>query len=320
MTHPRIAVLCGGVGAARLLRALIRVVDPTTVSAIVNVADDIVLHGLSVSPDLDTVTYTLADAIDPDRGWGLYGETWRAMESISRYGDGTSDWFSLGDQDLATHMYRSGRLALGASLTEVTAEIATAWDVGVHVLPVTNDRVSTWVTLADSGTEIPFQEYFVGHRHSVAISAVRFDGIAAARISADCAAAIADAEIIIVAPSNPIVSIAPVISIPGVVEALDASPAPVVAVSPIIAGAALKGPAASMLHQLGHEPSVVGVARLWRDIADILLIDETDASAAGEVASQGLVPFVTDTIMATPQRGERLARAILSASRLVSNS
>ncbi len=310
----RITVICGGVGAARFLRSLIRVVDPASITAIINVADDMVLHGLSISPDIDTVTYTLADAIDPDRGWGLREETWRAMEALRRYGDG--DWFSLGDQDLATHLHRTARLADGATLTEVTAEIATAWDIDVTLLPVSNDRISTHVTRADTNEELSFQEYFVGQQHGVPISSVRFDGIDAATISADADTAIRTADIVVVAPSNPIVSIGPVLAVPGVHDALAATNAPCVAISPIIGGEALKGPAANMLAELGHSPTAVGVAELWSDLVDVMLIDDADAALSQGVAATGVVPYVTDTIMASPERSARLATSTLSAAQL----
>lgn len=311
---PKITVICGGVGAARFLRSLIRVVDPALVTAVINVADDMVLHGLSISPDIDTVTYTLADAIDPERGWGLREETWRAMEAIRRYGDG--DWFGLGDQDLATHLHRSGRLANGATLTEVTNEIAEAWDIGVTLLPVSNDSISTQVTRADTGEEISFQEYFVGERHGVPISSVRFDGIDSASITEEADHAIRAADAIIIAPSNPIVSIGPVLAVPGVHDALTASSAPRIAISPIIGGQALKGPAANMLAELGHSPTAVGVAQLWSDLVDVLLIDDEDAALSLAVAANGVTPYVTDTIMATPERGARLAASTLSAAQL----
>jgi LPPG:FO 2-phospho-L-lactate transferase len=312
--EPNIAVICGGVGAARFLRGLIRVVDPANVSAIINVADDMVLHGLSISPDIDTITYTLADAIDPERGWGLRDETWRAMESLGRYGDRA--WFSLGDQDIATHLQRTARLAEGASLTEVTAEIAAAWDVGVRLLPVTNDPVSTQVTRADTGEEISFQEYFVGTQHGVPISNVRFAGIENAVVTSAVERTIRSADVVIVAPSNPIVSIAPVLEIPGVRAALRERRGACVAISPIVGGEALKGPAANMLHELGHDATAAGVADLWKDDIDVLLLDDVDAHHSQAVAAHGVIPYVTDTIMASPERSGALARATLSASEL----
>lgn len=311
---PRIAVICGGVGAARFLRALTSVVDPHQVTAIINVADDMVLHGLSISPDIDTVTYTLAEAIDPDRGWGLRNETWRAMEALGRYGD--RNWFNLGDQDLATHLQRTARLAEGASLTEVTGEIARSWGVDVTMLPVTNDRVSTWVTRADTQQEISFQEYFVGEQHGVPISQVRFDNIGHTSATPEVLTALEMADTIVIAPSNPLVSIAPVVDVPGVRAAIANSAAPTVAISPIVGGEALKGPAARMLAELGHDPTATGVARLWAGLTDVLLIDDEDAARSRAIASLGVVPYVTDTIMDGARRSAALARSALSAATL----
>ena len=312
--RPTIAVISGGVGAARFLRGLIDVTEATNVTAVVNIADDMVLHGLSISPDIDTVTYTLADAIDPERGWGLRNETWSAMDALGRYGE--RNWFSLGDQDLATHMERSARLGEGETLTEVSAAIARAWDIDVAVLPVTNDRVSTFVTRSDTGEEITFQEYFVGLQHAVPVSSVRFDNIDNAHATPEVTAAITNADIVVIAPSNPIVSIAPVFGVGGVLDALHNRRGPSIAISPIVGGQALKGPAAHMLDQLGHDANAAGVAELWSDVIDMLLIDDIDAGLAPAVAAHGVTPYVTDTIMATPQRRARLARTVLAAARL----
>ncbi len=309
-----ITVVSGGVGAARFLRGLRHVVPAASVTAVVNVADDMTLHGLYICPDLDTVTYTLADEIDPDRGWGLRDETWNAMATISRFGDG--DWFSLGDRDLGTHLHRTQRLSEGASLTEVTAELGRGWGVEITLLPVTDDRVSTHVTLADDDREIGFQEYFVGRRHDVAISGVRFDGVDAATATPEVVDALETADLVIVAPSNPIVSIAPVLAVPGVSETLASRVRPTVAVSPIVGGRALKGPAARMLSELGHEPSAVGVARILAGVADQLVIDDVDAELARPVAAAGVTPFVTNTIMADPTTAAALASATIAAGRL----
>lgn len=315
MTDMTIAVICGGVGAARFLRGLTRIVDPSAVSAIINVADDMVLHGLHVSPDIDTVTYTLADAIDPERGWGLRDETWRAMEAMGRFGD--RNWFSLGDQDLATHLQRTARMAEGASLTEVTSELARAWGIGVTLLPATNDPVSTIVTRADTGTELSFQEYFVGEQHDVPISAVRFDGIERSTASPEVVNAITAADLIVIAPSNPIVSIAPVLDVPGIREALDTRKGACIAISPIVGGAALKGPADRMLRELGRRADALGVAEIWQEYIDVLVIDDVDAPHSRSIANLGVIPYVADTIMATPERSAGLARAVLAAAALI---
>lgn len=314
----KITVLSGGVGAARFLRGLIDIVPDASISAIVNVADDVSLHGLWVSPDLDTVMYTLADAIDQDRGWGLRDETWQAMESLGRYG--TRNWFSLGDRDLATHLERTAMLSEGADLTEVTTALRKAWGVAVNILPVTNDAVSTKVTLADNNEEISFQEYFVGRQHDVPIESVRFDGIDAAHATEQALDALHSADVVIIAPSNPIVSIAPVLGVPGVLEALQASSATRVAISPIVAGEALKGPAAAMLKELGHDSDAVGVAQMWADVIDVLLIDDRDAALASRVAAHHVVPYVTDTVMANPTRRRSVARSALSAANLRINN
>ncbi|MEL7207158.1 MAG: 2-phospho-L-lactate transferase, partial [Actinomycetota bacterium] len=233
-----VAVLCGGVGAAKLLNGLQRVLPPEELVAIGNVADDLELHGLHVSPDLDTITYTTSGAVSTERGWGLEGETWQAMDALGRYGEGPGgrlDWFSLGDRDLGTHLYRTHRLRQGATLSEVTAEITAAWGLGFRLLPVTDDRLRTLVTTVDEG-EITFQEYFVKRQHSVAVTAVRFDGADAARPAPGVLDALRTAERIIVAPSNPVVSIDPLLAVPGVRAAVAERRADVVGVSPIVGG------------------------------------------------------------------------------------
>lgn len=297
-----------------MLRGLVEVVPPGELVAVVNTGDDSEFHGLHVSPDIDTVTYTVSGNIDPERGWGLVDESWRAMENLGRYAPhGAVTWFNLGDRDLATHLWRTGRLRAGATLSEVTADLATAWGLGLRVLPMTDDPVATMVDTPDG--ELAFQEYFVARRHDVAVRGVRFDGIEAARPAPGVLEAIAAADAIVVCPSNPIVSIGPVLAVAGVRDALRARRDRVVAVSPIVAGAALKGPADRMLHDLGHESSVVGVARLYRDIASVLVIDEADAAAADAVVAEGVRCVVTDTIMAKPGVAASLSRAALEAVR-----
>lgn len=308
MSH---AVLAGGVGAARYLTGALEAFDPTTVTGIVNVADDVVLHGLHVSPDLDTCTYTLAGAIDPERGWGLVDETWQAMAELGRYGG--ENWFSLGDRDLGTHLYRTARMHAGATLTEVTAEITAAWDLGCRLLPVTDDRVETRVELTD-GREIGFQEYFVGMQHSVEVAGVRFAGADEASLSAQVEAAVRDADALVIAPSNPIVSIGPLLAVPGLQALVEARRDRNVAVSPIIGGAALKGPADRMLRELGEESSVVGVARCYRDLAATLVIDDVDRDLASAVEAAGMRAVVMPTIMKEPGVAAALARACHDAA------
>ncbi|MCD9623340.1 2-phospho-L-lactate transferase [Rhabdothermincola salaria] len=320
-----ITVIAGGVGAARLLAGLVRVVDPAEVVAVVNVGDDLELHGLRICPDLDTITYTLADAVDPDRGWGLRDESWQAMEMVGRYGG--ESWFGLGDRDLGTHLYRTQRLAEGADLVAVTEEITRAWGLALRLLPVTTDRLRTMVTLGQddapgpdspgltAGTEVGFQEYFVQRRHAVPVAAVRVDGADLARPAPGVLEAIADADVVVVAPSNPIVSIAPVLAVPGVRRALVARRDDVVAVSPIVAGAALKGPADRLMTELGHEASVVGVARLYAPFAATLVVDEADLDAANIIEAEGIRPVVAPTVMRTPQIAAELGRVVIDAGR-----
>ncbi|HVM67557.1 MAG TPA: 2-phospho-L-lactate transferase [Acidimicrobiales bacterium] len=313
-----ITVLAGGVGAARFLVGLTAVVDAADVTAIVNTGDDVELHGLWVSPDLDTVTYTLAGAINPETGWGLVGETWEALGALRRYeavrpagsrAGGT--WFGLGDRDLATHLYRTARRREGAPLSTVTGEIAHAWGLGVRLVPMSDDPVPTMVTVDDG--EIGFQDYFVGRRHDVPVHAVRFDGAERARPAPGVLEAIRDADVVVISPSNPLVSIAPIRAVPGIEAALRARRDHVVAVSPIIAGAALKGPADHMLTELGHDSSVVGIARIYAPVASTLVIDDADAGRAAEVEAAGVACVVAPTVMAGRAEAAALAGRVLAA-------
>ena len=311
-----VTVLAGGVGAARFLRGLREVVDHTSITAVVNVADDEVICGLSISPDVDTVVYTCAGAIDAERGWGLADESWRAMEGLQRFaasaGQDDIGWFNLGDRDLGTHMYRSARLQAGATLTEVTAELARAWDLGMTVLPVSDDPIATRVATETDG-ELAFQEYFVRHHHDVAATAVRFDGVERARPAPGVLEAVATADVVVIAPSNPIVSIGPVLAVPGVREEVTRRRDRTVAVSPIVGGAALKGPADRLMAELGLESSVVGVARRYREVASVLVVDEVDAALADAVEAEGMRCVVTPTVMAQPGVAASLARVCLAS-------
>lgn len=307
-----ICVLAGGVGAARLLTGLVRVVDPAEITVVANVGDDVVLHGLHISPDLDTITYTLAGEVDPDRGWGLRDESWKAMEMVGRYGG--IDWFNLGDRDLGTHLFRTQRLAEGAPLSEVTGEITRAWGLGLTLLPVTDEPLRTRVTVVDPDAEreVGFQEWFVGRRHSVPVTHVRMVGADVARPAPGVLRAIESAETILIAPSNPLVSIAPLLAIDEVADAVRSARSRSVAVSPLVDGAALKGPADRLMVDLGHEASVAGIARLYRDLATTLVIDEADAARSAEVEAEGMEVAVTDTIMRTPEVAAALCRTMLS--------
>ena len=305
-----ITVLAGGVGAARYLTGQLLATPATDVTAVVNVADDIELHGLHISPDIDTVIYTLSNAIDVKRGWGLADETWNALSELRALG--LDAWFNLGDRDIGTHLFRTTLLREGLSLSEVTARLAAARGVGCRVLPVSDQRIETRVTLSE-GDEIGFQEYFVRLGHDVDISAVRFAGVAEARPAPGVLEAVAAAEAVVIAPSNPVVSIGPVLAVAGVTEALAARRERNVAVSPIVAGAAIKGPAARMLRELGEESSVVSVARRYRDVVATLVIDDADAHLAPAVADAGVRAVVAPTIMSSPQAAAELARRTVAA-------
>jgi LPPG:FO 2-phospho-L-lactate transferase len=314
-----LVALAGGVGAARLLSGLVQVVDPASITAVVNTGDDLVLHGLHISPDIDTVTYTLAGLDNTETGWGLAGESWTVMEQLE--GLGGRSWFRLGDRDLATHLYRTQRLSEGATLTEVTAELAARRGVAVRLLPVSDDPVRTRVLLddlagapAERGQEVSFQDYFVRLHHDVAVRAIRFDGADTAHPAPGVLESIAEASAVVVCPSNPVVSIGPLLAVPGVVAALEARRADTVAVSPIVGGAALKGPADRMLRELGHESSVVGVARLYAPWCSTLVIDEADASSAAAVEAEGMRCVVTPTVMSSPARAAALATTVLAAA------
>ncbi len=309
-----IAVLCGGVGAARMLAGLQAVVDPDEIVAVVNTGDDTELHGLYISPDLDTITYTLAGVVNPATGWGLVGESFRAMEALERYDAVT--WFRLGDGDLATHLYRTGRMREGATLSEVTAEIARAWGLGVRLLPMSDDPVRTRLRLGDAD-EVAFQDYFVRLRHSVVVEGVRFAGAESAKPAPGVLAALETAEVVVVAPSNPVVSIGPILAVPGVAGVLAARRASVVAVSPIVAGAALKGPADRLLVELGGQASAPGVARFLKAWVGTLVIDQADEQVAGEVEASGVRCVVAPTVMTTPEIAAGLARVVLAAAGMV---
>lgn len=303
-----IAVVSGGVGAAKMLAALSLVRSSGELVAIVNTGDDLEMHGLSICPDLDTITYTLAGAVNPETGWGLVGETFSALASFERYG--MPSWFTLGDRDLATHLYRTMRLRSGAPLSLVTDEIRSAWGVGVQLLPMSDDPVRTRVGLT-SGEEIDFQEYFVKLGHDVAVSGVRFVGASQATPGPGVLDAIAAADLVVIAPSNPIVSIGPVLSVPGIAKALEDRRAHVVAVSPIIGGRALKGPADRLLVELGDEPSALGVARRLSPFIGSMVIDNQDVGLRGEIAALGLNVAVTDTIMRDPTVSAKLADVVI---------
>lgn len=303
--------LAGGVGAARFLRGLMRVVAPEDVVIVGNTGDDEVFHGLHVSPDLDTVTYTLAGVVGP-MGWGLAGDTFRCLEALDRAGEPT--WFRLGDADLATHLVRTARLRAGASLTEVTAELTLGFGLKSRLLPMTDDRVATRIeTVTPSGgtTTLAMQEWFVRDRAEPPVRAVHFEGAAEARPAPGVLEALAGADGIFLCPSNPVISIAPILALPGVRAALRARRDRVVGVSPIIHGAPVKGPADRLMAAVGLEVSCAGVASAYADICSALLVDPLDADRAGDVAAHGVRPLVTPILMRDAEDAARLARSVI---------
>ncbi|MGH3733775.1 MAG: 2-phospho-L-lactate transferase [Acidimicrobiales bacterium] len=303
-----ITVLSGGVGAARLLRALSDVVDPSELCAVVNVGDDLVLHGLTICPDLDTITYTLAGLNNDELGWGLRGETWRVMDELEALSGAA--WFRLGDRDLATHLYRSQRLAEGASKTDVTRELAERHGVKVQLLPVSNNPIATEF-LTDEG-RMSFQEYFVQRHHDVVVNGIEVTGVERARPTDEVEQALTQSTRLVIAPSNPLISIDPILQVAGVREALRERREDVVAISPIIAGAALKGPADRLMRELGYQSSALGVVDFYGDLVGTWIIDEADADLADAIRERGVRVEVTTTIMADPENARRLAKVVLS--------
>jgi LPPG:FO 2-phospho-L-lactate transferase len=303
-----ITVLSGGVGAARLLRALQGEIAPSELTAVVNVGDDLVLHGLTICPDLDTITYTLAGLNNDELGWGLRGESWRVMDELDSLGGAA--WFRLGDRDLATHLYRSQRLSEGATKTEVTKELTKHHGVDITVLPVTNDTIATEFLTANG--RLTFQDYFVRHHHGVAVTAVEIIGAETATLTPEVRLAFDQASRIVIAPSNPLISIDPMLQIPGVRELLLRRRDDVVAVSPLVGGAALKGPADRLMSELGYEVSVLGLADFYEGLIGTWIIDELDAHDADALRARGVNVKVTTTVMAEPDNASRLAKVVLS--------
>ena len=305
-----VVALSGGVGGAKLALGLSRVLSPGALTVIANTGDDFRHLGLSISPDIDTLTYVLAGLDDTGRGWGRRNETWTFMAALRDLGG--EDWFNLGDGDLALHVERTRRLAAGETLSAVTAAIADRLGIATRILPMTDDAVATRV-LTDEGW-MDFQPWFVGRRCEPAVSAVAFAGAGEARpapgvLEALCAPQLAA---IVICPSNPFVSVDPILAVPGIRDALVAAKAPVVAVSPIIAGAAVKGPTAKMMHELGEAPSAAAVAARYSGLVDIFVADEADGAVA---VPPGMRLVSAPTLMQSLEDRERLATVVLEAAR-----
>jgi LPPG:FO 2-phospho-L-lactate transferase len=308
-----LVALAGGVGAAKFLRGLLRAHDPGDVVVIGNTGDDLRMHGLAVSPDLDSVAYTLAGVADEERGWGLAGETWNVRDALVRLGE--PDWFALGDRDIATHLLRTRLLAGGASLSEATAELCRRLGVPVRLLPMSDQRVETRVEVdgPDGPLDLGFQEFWVGRQARDPVRAVRFQGVEDARPAPGVLEALAAASGILFCPSNPVVSIAPILAVPGIRAAVEAAGCRVVAVTPIVGGAPVRGMADKLLPAWGAEVSARGVAALYAGLADAFVLDAVDAAQAADVAGLGLEPVVVPTLMRTVEDAADLAKAALGA-------
>ncbi len=308
----RVVALAGGVGGAKLALGLALALPADHLTVVVNVADDFEHHGLYICPDLDTVMYTLAGLADPVKGWGVAGDTTAALEMLGRYGAET--WFMLGDRDIATHLVRTLALRAGERLSVVTERLCRALGVGPRVLPVTDDRVSTLVDTQDEGT-LAFQEYFVRRRWEPVVTGLRYVGAETASLTDDVRAALAAADLVVLCPSNPVLSIEPMLAVGGLRSRLAAGKAAVVAVSPIVGGAALKGPAAKLMAEMGVEVSPVGVASYYRGLLDGFVFDTQDADHEPRVHALGVKTLVTNTVMRTDEDKRRLASEILDWSK-----
>ncbi|MBF6612358.1 MAG: 2-phospho-L-lactate transferase [Chloroflexi bacterium] len=306
--QPRITALAGGVGGAKLADGLQRALRQGTLSVVVNTADDFKLWGLYISPDIDTVMYTLAGLANPTTGWGLEGDTWSALGMLGRYG--RDAWFRIGDMDMATHLLRTQMLSEGRNLTEATSNLAASLGIKTRILPMCDEPVESMVQTEQGA--LSFQDYFVRRKHSDPVTGVIFRGIEKAQPTEEAVEAVENATAIVFCPSNPIVSIGPILAVPGMKRALERTDAPKVAVSPIIGGAALKGPAADMLRTLGHEVSAVGVAALYKGLIDLMIIDNVDAELGPRIREMGMEVEVAQTIMNSDAERHALARRVIA--------
>ena len=303
----KITALAGGVGASKLLLGLYEVTDPAALTIIVNTGDDIELHGLKISPDLDIVTYTLAGIVDPVKGWGIRGETFHALKRLAGYG--RPNWFNLGDRDLAAHIHRTALLAEGKTLSQAAESIRIALGVKARILPMSNDPVPTIIESNEG--PLHFQEYLVKRRAEPVVKNIRFAGAESARPAPGVLEAISEAGRIIICPSNPLISIGPILAIPRVWEQLRAHTKDVVAVCPLVGGKSLKGPSDKMLAQQGHEATALGVAKLYADFTGTFVIDPADKTQAPAISALGMKVAIVPTVMKTRTQKRKLARALL---------
>jgi LPPG:FO 2-phospho-L-lactate transferase len=306
-----IVALAGGVGGAKLAHGLSMCLPPEELAVVVNTADDFDIYGLRVCPDLDTVTYTLAGVANPRTGWGVEGDTFAALEMLRRYGQDT--WFLIGDRDLATDVLRTHLLREGRSLSDVVDAMSRSLGVRPAVVPMSDEPVAT--VIETPGGELDFQEYFVRRHHEPVVTGVRYEGVERATQAPAFLSALEAAEAVVICPSNPLVSVGPILAVPGVAEALERSPAPKVAVSPIVAGQALRGPADRMLESLGHEVSALGVARIYRGVVQGMVIDSADTPLQEDIRELGMEVLVTNTVMRDDSDRRALAEATLRFAR-----
>src|SRR5271166_2747490 len=304
-----IVIFTGGTGGAKLVQGLHQMVAPEELTVIVNTGDDLEWWGLHVSPDIDSILYALAGLLSPERGWGVDKDSFRCLERMKQLGQPA--WFALGDLDLATHLTRTAMLRGGKSLSQATCELAAKLDVCARVLPMSDDQVSTVLDTAKG--PLKFQEYFVRERHQVEVRRVRFEGAHRARPAPGVIESIAAAEAIVFAPSNPVTSIGPILSVPGIREALRRTNAPVAAVSPIVGGAAVSGPAGTLMKMMGWPSTIAGVAKAYEDFLDVLIADRADEAEASAMHRQSLCVLCTNTIMKSPEAKRELARFSLEA-------
>ena len=307
-----VVVLAGGVGAARFLEGVVQVVDPSRVTVIVNTGDDAEFYGLTVSPDVDIVLFTLAGIVEPSQGWGVRDDTFNALDMLDRLG--RERWFLLGDRDLAVHIHRTELLRQGQTPSEVTDDLRRRLGLAVRVLPMSDQAVRTTIRTPDGW--LPFQEYFVKRRQQDDVLEIRYDGSSEALPAPGLLDAISDAAVVLISPSNPLVSVGTILSLPGVRDAIRTTDATIVGVSPIVGGATIKGPADRMMRGLGMEVSAVGVARAYADFLDVLVIDDQDAGLAAGVEAEGVRAVVTDTIMRTLEVKRALAQVALEQAGL----
>ena len=312
----KVVALAGGIGAGKFLRGLSRIVPGADLTVILNVADDVVVHGLHVSPDPDSVTYWLGDAFDRERGWGRRDETFRAAEELRAF-DAPDAWFNLGDLDLATHVVRTSMLREGATMSAAIARVAARFGIEARLLPVTDDRVETRIDAVDASTghrlDLHFQEYWVRRRAADSVKGVRFEGIETARPAPGVLDAIARADVVVLPPSNPVVSLGPILAVSGVRHSVQARRAVVAGVSGIVGGAPLAGMADKLMPAVGLEVTAAGAAAAYEGLLGAWVIDERDRTLAGRIARTGVQVVVTDTVMRDDDAAERLAAVVLGA-------